>query len=554
MRNNGIHIRIADIIYGIIKRRFLIIGLTVAGLLIGVVLSGISYLQGEMSKEYIITSSFSVNTQTDNGLFTSGYDFPSSSDIDMAKELTETVSYVLKSDKMLDEIIDSLGLLGVTTKDIADNLTLTTYGETQIIEMSLYWRSADEGINILSEINSQAPEMLEETLNIGNTAVINQPSAKYLIGGSVNVVLWGYLALLGFGLSIGIILLELIMRPTLLNVEDIQNAYGLEVLCEIADDKAYFEKKRSILIDDGTSTDVRESFSSAAHIIQNHLRKKDGPHIIYITSALKSEGKTNVIANLGVQLAELEKKVLLIDLDMKNPNLGGLFLKRVDYDHSLNAFYAGDITKEEAVIPLTGYLDIMPTILERSAIPLDSNLFQVIREISEGYDYVLLDTAPVGLTADPMSLNQIASAALFVIRYDNATLQEIKDALERVEKSGVDLLGCVVNGIKVSRRGIKNPVKERENIRKAELKRDTLGEPLVNLENSAGENGFGTEKAGNDSLVAGLAADEAAEREEEKREITSSGDFVDFLFQEESNQNTENTKKKNRTPENKNNK
>lgn len=554
MRNNGIHIRIADIIYGIIKRRFLIIGLTVAGLLIGVVLSGISYLQGEMSKEYIITSSFSVNTQTDNGLFTSGYDFPSSSDIDMAKELTETVSYVLKSDKMLDEIIDSLGLLGVTTKDIADNLTLTTYGETQIIEMSLYWRSADEGINILSEINSQAPEMLEETLNIGNTAVINQPSAKYLIGGSVNVVLWGYLALLGFGLSIGIILLELIMRPTLLNVEDIQNAYGLEVLCEIADDKAYFEKKRSILIDDGTSTDVRESFSSAAHIIQNHLRKKDGPHIIYITSALKSEGKTNVIANLGVQLAELEKKVLLIDLDMKNPNLGGLFLKRVDYDHSLNAFYAGDITKEEAVIPLTGYLDIMPTILERSAIPLDSNLFQVIREISEGYDYVLLDTAPVGLTADPMSLNQIASAALFVIRYDNATLQEIKEALERVEKSGVDLLGCVVNGIKVSRRGIKNPVKERENIRKAELKRDTLGEPLVNLENSAGENGFGTEKAGNDSLVAGLAADEAAEREEEKREITSSGDFVDFLFQEESNQNTENTKKKNRTPENKNNK
>lgn len=554
MRNNGIHIRIADIIYGIIKRRFLIIGLTVAGLLIGVVLSGISYLQGEMSKEYIITSSFSVNTQTDNGLFTSGYDFPSSSDIDMAKELTETVSYVLKSDKMLDEIIDSLGLLGVTTKDIADNLTLTTYGETQIIEMSLYWRSADEGINILSEINSQAPEMLEETLNIGNTAVINQPSAKYLIGGSVNVVLWGYLALLGFGLSIGIILLELIMRPTLLNVEDIQNAYGLEVLCEIADDKAYFEKKRSILIDDGTSTDVRESFSSAAHIIQNHLRKKDGPHIIYITSALKSEGKTNVIANLGVQLAELEKKVLLIDLDMKNPNLGGLFLKRVDYDHSLNAFYAGDITKEEAVIPLTGYLDIMPTILERSAIPLDSNLFQVIREISEGYDYVLLDTAPVGLTADPMSLNQIASAALFVIRYDNATLQEIKEALERVEKSGVDLLGCVVNGIKVSRRGIKNPVKERENIRKAEFKRDTLGEPLVNLENSAGENGFGTEKAGNDSLVAGLAADEAAEREEEKREITSSGDFVDFLFQEESNQNTENTKKKNRTPENKNNK
>ena len=97
MRNNGIHIRIADIIYGIIKRRLLIIGMTVAGLLVGVVLSGISYLQGEMSKEYIITSSFSVNTQTDNGLFTSGYDYPSINDIDMATDLSDTVSYVLKA-------------------------------------------------------------------------------------------------------------------------------------------------------------------------------------------------------------------------------------------------------------------------------------------------------------------------------------------------------------------------------------------------------------------------------------------------------------------------
>lgn len=353
------------------------------------------------------------------------------------------------------------------------------------------------------------------------------------------MVLWGYLALLGFGLSLGIILLELIMRPTLLNVEEIESEYGLEVLCEIADDKAYFEKKDSILVDDGIGTEVRESFSSAAHIIQNHLRKP-GPHIIYITSTLKDEGKTSILANLAVQLSDLEKKVLLVDLDMKNPNLGGMFLKRVDYEHSLNAFYTGDITKEEAIISLTGYLDIIPTILERSAIPLDSNLFQVIRKIAEGYDYVLMDTAPVGLTADPMSLNQIASAALFVVRYDNATLQEIKDALERVEKSGVQLLGCVVNGIKVSKKGVKNPVKERENIKKAEVKLNTIGDPLVKMGKAGDENSFGIKNGDSDnSLVAGFAADVEEKPTEEKREVTSSGEFVDFLFQEESNQDTD---------------
>ena len=126
----------------------------------------------------------------------------------------------------------------------------------------------------------------------------------------------------------------------------------------------------------------------------------------------------------------------------------------------------------------------------------------------------------------------------FVVRYDNATLQEIKDALERVEKSGVQLLGCVVNGIKVSKKGVKNPVKERENIKKAEVKRNTIGDPLVNLDNPAGESGTNT-PAEDDSLVAGFAAATVEEAAKEKREVTSGGEFVDFLFQEESNQDTD---------------
>ncbi len=539
MRNNGIHIRIGDILYGIIKHRILIIVLTAAGLFIGVVLSCISYLRGEMSREYIITSSFSVNTQTNSGLFTSGYDFPSYNDINMAEDMVDAVAYVLASDKMLKEIIDSAGLLGVTTKDIADNLTLTQYNETQIIEMSLYWRSAKEGITILSEINSKAPEILKETLSIGNVSVINEPSSKYLIGGSINIILWGYMALLGFGLGLGITLLELIMHPTLLNVQDIETDYGMEILCEIADDKAFFNKRKSILVKDEAHSEVGESFASAAHIIQNRLRKREAPHIIYITSALRNEGKTSMIANLAIQLSDLEKHVLLIDFDMKNPTLGSLFLNKVEYEHSLNALYAGNITEKEAITSLTGYLDILPTVLEKSSIPLDSNLFQVVRKMAAGYDYVLMDTAPVGLTADPMSLNQIASGALFVVRYDTASMHEIKEALERIEKSGISILGCVVNGVQVSEKGIKNPVREKEKIKKAEAKAQNETEPFANLNQEYSENQEGFSVSGDDSniksLVAGFAGESGAEMQGDTPQVTTSDSFVDLLFQAEDN-------------------
>lgn len=78
-------------------------------------------------------------------------------------------------------------------------------------------------------------------------------------------------------------------------------------------------------------------------------------------------------------------------------------------------------------------------------------------------------------------------------------------------------------------------MKERENIKKAEIKRNTIGDPLVNLENPAGESSTNT-PAEDDSLVAGFAAATVEETTKEKREVTSGGEFIDFLFQEESNQ------------------
>ena len=535
MRNNGIQIRVADILYGIIKHRFLIIALTAAGLAIGVVLSGISYLQGGMSREYVISSSFSLNTQTDTGMFTSGYDFPDYNDITMAEDLVDTVTYVLTSDKVLDEVIDSLGLLGVTNEDISDNLEFSQYNETQIIEVALYWRSSEEGLNILSAINSIAPEILTETLGIGSVSVINDPTAEYLVGGSVNAVLWGYMALIGFVLGIGITILELIMHPTLLNVKDIENVFDREVLCEIADDKSYFRNRKSLLVEDDTHSEVKESFASMAHIIQNRMRRKEGPHIIYATSALRGEGKTNVLANLAIQLSDLENRVLMVDFDMRNPNLKNLFLKNFDYDHSLNALYAGDITENEAITSLTGYLDILPTVYEKSTIPLDSGLFSVIKKVAENYDYVLIDTSSVGLTADPMSLSQIASAALFVVRYDTATIREISDALERIEKSGVSILGCVVNGVQVSERNIKNPAAEREKMEQAEYREENESEPLTNLQETMAGDPEATDH-NIQSLVAQFAEEGKTGRSDDEHEIRSGDGFVDLLFSIESNE------------------
>ena len=447
-------LRIGDILFGI-KKRLLMIGvLTVIGLCAGIALSLVSYLRGEMSKQYMITASIAVTSQNANGMFTANSRDPDANDVYLAENMVDAVIYVIRSDRTLNAAVEKLDLIGVSTRDIYNNLHVSQYNETQIVELNLYWRSAQEGISILTAITQVMPDILINTLKIGSVSVINNPTSKYLIGGSLNASMWVYMALLGAMLGTGIAVLELLIRPTLLNTRDVEDQFGLDLLGEIPERKTFFRKKRNLFLrfeDEDFDPAVMDNYAATAHILQKRFEAMDHP-CVYVTSATQGEGKTTVTAYLAVELAELGMKVLLVDMDTRNPRLGGLFLNKVEYGHSLNALYKGDSDIEEAITHLTGMLDILPTVLERKAIPLDDAMCDLIQQLRSSYDVVLIDTAPVGQVADTMGLNRIADVAVFVIRFDGAGMGRIRESCERIDKTGVPIIGCIVNGIKTLRR------------------------------------------------------------------------------------------------------
>lgn len=455
MDNEGIQIRVSDLLYGVYKHRILIAAMTIAGLMIGFLLSGVSYLRGDMSREYVVSSSIALNTRVGNGHYSSSSLYPTNSDFYLAEDMVTAAVYVLQSEKTLNAAINENMLTGISNRDIANNLSVSQYEDTQILELVLYWRDGEEGTAVLNAINSVAPSILQETLDLGGISVINAPSAHYLVGGSLNAALCGGLALLGLIGGIGIAVLELLLHPTLLNTRDLETKYGLEVLGEVPSNDAYFRQNNSLLVRNNSYLDITESFSSISHILNNLVGSKEKHPCIYVTSPTRNEGKTMAVANLAIQLSDNEKKVLLIDFDLRNPHLGNLFLNKVEYDHSLNALYRGDINETEAITTLTGYLDILPAVLERNTIPLDSTIFGLVKKLAQNYDYVLMDTAPVGVAANTLSLNEIATAALLVVRHDTASVQEIRDTLDRMDKSGVRLLGCIVNDVHSSELGMR---------------------------------------------------------------------------------------------------
>lgn len=443
-------LRIFDVLHATRKHIFLIAICAVLGLILGIALSVVSYLRGEMSRQYAISTSIAVTAQTSSGLFATQGKEPGSGDVYLAQDLVDSVIYVLKSDRTISSAVERLQLMGVTNRDISSNLHLSQYKTTQIIEITLYWRSAEEGVEILQAINEVSPKILLETLRIGNVSVINAPTSRYLIGGSINASMWVYMSALGIMLGVGFSVLELLLRPTLLSTQDMEQTFGVEVLGEIPERRAYFRKKRNLLLtseDDEKNTEVVDNYIYLAHILKNRLRDWEHP-IVYVTSSAQNEGKTTVIAHVAVHLAELGLKTLIIDFDTRNPKLGGLFLQRVEYDNSINALYHGDAEKETCITSLTGQLDILPAVLERRPLPYDDALLDLVRDLKQDYDVVLMDTAPVGQVADTMSLNMLADVALLVVRFDSSSMESIRESLLRLDKSGMSVLGCVVNGVK----------------------------------------------------------------------------------------------------------
>ena len=446
-QNGVIRVRVSDLLFALQKRWMIIVALSLVGLTFGMILSAMTVVQTSY-QTYNVNGSFAVSSKNINGQYVGGYSVPNTNDFHLAEDMVDAVRYVMRSERVLNEVINENELLGYTIPALRNAITVSQYNSTQILEMRLTWRNAEEGLAVWNSVLKHASDVLPETLQLGSLEIINEPKVEQIgvVGGGNNRLV--LLTLLGFAAGVGFAVIELLMHPTLNNVRDVEQLFGVETIGVIPHDNEYYRRKDSIMTrDDAGNSLVVQNFSAAAYILRNRLGTREEHHCFYVTSAGAGEGKTTVAANLAIQLSDMEHKTLLVDFDTRNPALGALFLNKVDYDHSLNALYRGDVLPEEAITTLSGYLDLLPAVLEHNAISVDNMLVELMEDLKQKYEYVILDAPPVGLVSGTLSLNQVASSVLFVIGFDNASLPEIQSSLEKLDKSGTRVLGCVVNNV-----------------------------------------------------------------------------------------------------------
>lgn len=301
----------------------------------------------------------------------------------------------------------------------------------------------------------------ENSISLAATAdkgkLIDDPVVGGLVSPKSSLI---FLIALLLGLAIPSLVLYLIQffRYRIEGHEDVEKLTKLPILADVAVANESAKTKADIVVHENKNNQMEEIFRSMRTNLQFML--KDGEKVIMFTSFSSGEGKTFNASNLAVSMALLGKKVILVGLDIRKPRLAQLF-EINDHHHGVTILLTKDNPTEEEIasqiVPsgVNNNLDLLmagpippnPTeLIERPSLEI------IINNLKERYDYILIDTAPVGLVTDTLHIGRIANATIYMCRADFTPKASFNFINQLAAEKKMPNISIVINGIDMSKK------------------------------------------------------------------------------------------------------
>ena len=272
-------------------------------------------------------------------------------------------------------------------------------------------------------------------------------------------MIWLVALVLGTAIPIGIIYLQEILRYKIEGRNDLEKLTKVPVLGDVPTSNDFKGDKRTIVVRENSNDLMDETFRAIRTNLQFVL---DGPEkkIIQFTSSTAGEGKTFVSSNLATSMALLGKKVILVGLDIRKPRLAEMF-NLPDHKKGITLFLSGEANDKELlfeqIMPsgINVNLDILPAgIIPPNPAELLSrnNLDKAMEYLKEVYDYIILDTAPVGLVTDTLIIARVTDATVYICRADYTPKSSIELVNTLYDKGKLKNMSIVLNGIDMEKR------------------------------------------------------------------------------------------------------
>lgn len=403
-----------------------------------------------------------------------------STNLEAAQNLVNTYIQIIKSDNVLEKVADAAGL-DITAKQIRTCMSASQKGQTEIFEVSIRLADPHLAARIANAVAEVAPEAIESFVEGSSAKVIDYakvPEAPYSPSLLKNVFVGAFV---GGLLAAAYVVLRFLMDVRIKSGEELIGMFDLPVLGQIPDfgsgsqkvsrhrGKAYendpdeqssqkakrlqkakgkkTQNEQDNIISSKSDFFIREAYKSLRTNVSFTLTGEEKSKVIVVTSSMQGEGKSITAVNLAVSYTMTDKKVLMIDCDMRRPKLARLLQQSAKVGLS-------NLIMDPALLPeAVCHTDIkgLDVILAGSIPPNPSELLgsarmqNLLEMLRDSYDYIFLDLPPVNMVTDAVVLAPKSDGVLFLVRANQSERDDVINAVRQLGYAKTKILGFILN-------------------------------------------------------------------------------------------------------------
>lgn len=262
---------------------------------------------------------------------------------------------------------------------------------------------------------------------------------------------------LGFGIPVGVIYLLNLLSFRIEGRADVEKLTDVPIIGDVPLTEPEAGHTHTIAVRENDNDIMAETFRSLRTNLLFILGDPD-KKVILVTSTMSGEGKTFIASNLAVSLALLGKKVIIVGLDIRKPGLNKVFHiphKERGITQYLSAPQSTDLRSMVLPTDISANLSVLPG----GAVPPNptellarQSLADAIDILKKEYDYIVLDTAPIGMVTDTQLIARVADASIYVCRADYTHKNDYRLINELYNNKRLPNLCTVINGLDMTKK------------------------------------------------------------------------------------------------------
>lgn len=374
-----------------------------------------------------------------------------------ASQLGKVFPYILTSSALKDIIAEDLGM-----PYVPGTISVSNLSNTNFLTIRVTGSDPELAYQVLQSVITNYPQVAQHVVGTTSIEVIDDGGVPQTSGRSAalkNALKKG--AVVGLGAAAVALLALLLSFQTVLNSKDLKSITNVTYLGTLP---VYKKKKRRRSGTEGISllkNNVQKDYLEAMRVIRTRLARKltKKGMVLMVTSTLPGEGKSTVASNLALAFAMQDKKVILIDCDLRNPSVQEVLNFKGNYP-GLSEFLKGKCKLADTVASYENkslkLLVIPGSKLDKEDHPellRSENMKKLIQNVRKISDLVILDTPPSAMLADAEMVVEYADLAVYVVMCDYARRGYIQKGIRELSETGIELGGVILNAGKESSSG-----------------------------------------------------------------------------------------------------